>query len=781
MELSHDRGGGSMGNEQSSLDGSTEAGLPKRANMAPKHVMRIANAIYSNFLTERADDVFLIRSLDFLIIALEEPFAIQVTSSDMRRTFETCNTKGMICCRIPIWFPSGVALRVWCDGRQNEAGCAGLLEQASTLLVEIAKTLEDYAGSRVAELGHRMNKAINALAGKGAIDERRDSLGETSTENARLFDRFFERLDLETLSASDLCFFPNHIAGSNRCSRMFFFHRHTPSNTFSMSLHPLAAQQNSRGSKYLQMAAEGIWRFDDVVSKGLVSWIRWPWEGAERGVPTNIRAFKDYLTELTASREPRLGDEFEAIGDCKGLAVPLHVGGFAWLVVLVVFSGQEKDYGELAYYLSRAVVPTLFDRIAGVAREEYLQFLAERAKASFAGRFDAEALNLQMRQIAPFFPYNEWHLSSERTDLPITAFKETYYLNEVPIPQEMDPIVINFRRISPQLVRDKIQNTAREMENEIQQQRDSQQGADEGIGHTLKNIVDLTNWPTSLAQLRNLIRNYDRLVADGRRDEIRRRLYDASRCIGLFSLVGGLGHFARLAGALDREEYGKFNDWVDMDGLRRWTSGNREDERTICDAYVHTVHRIVASLCASLDMGRAPQKFEVVCAGASREWKRKQYDGADQDDHGHFDKFSLQIPPFKKGSDAAYSFIFALMEPLVNALRALEQLRVSPILGSSDPILRVCITSRLPEEVVFSITNPSATRVQGSLSGFEKTRHMLRRIEIAEIDDLQFIASRSGVYEAVANVHFKPYGLAMRIAQQAGGPSAPKSEVAANR
>src|SRR5258708_9850754 len=110
--------GGSMGNEQSSLDGSTEAALPKRTNMAPKHVMRIANAIYSNFLTERADDVFLIRSLDFLLIALEEPFAIQVTSSDMRRTFESCNTKAMICCRNPILFPAGVALRVCCDGRQ---------------------------------------------------------------------------------------------------------------------------------------------------------------------------------------------------------------------------------------------------------------------------------------------------------------------------------------------------------------------------------------------------------------------------------------------------------------------------------------------------------------------------------------------------------------------------------------------------------------------------------------------------------------------------------------
>jgi hypothetical protein len=769
-----------MGNQHSAA-GSMAAGISERANMAAKHVVRIANAIYSNFLTERADEVFFIRSLDFLLIALEEPFAIQATSSDERRTFDSCNSKGMIRSRNAIQFPAGVELHVFCDPCRDEAACCGELEDASALLSRISAKLEEYAESRAMEFGHRMNRAINALVKKGATYGRDDASFKGSTENTRLLDRFFERLDLETLSASDLCFFPGHIVGSNRCSRLFFFHRHAPNDAFSMRLHPLTSQRDSPGSRYLDMAAEGIWRFDDVVSKGLVSWIRWPWDGSELGVRTSVRAFKDYLAELIPDREPRPGEETDAMEECKGLAVPLHVGGFAWLVVLFVFSGQERDYGELAYYMCRAVVPTLFDKIAGVARDEYLQLIAERAKASFARRFDAETLNSQMRQIAPFFPYKEWRLSSERTDLPITAFKETYYLNEKPIPQEKDLIVVDFRTIRPEEVRDKIQNAAREMEHEIRQQRDSQQGADEGIGHTLKNIVELTNWPTALAQLRNLIRNYERLVAHNRHEEIRRRLYVVSRCMGLFSLVGGLGHFARLAGALDREEYGKYNDWLDVDGLRRWTSGNREDERYICDAYVDAVYGIVASLCASLDLGREPQRFEVICAGASSEWKKKEYDGADEDDYGRFDKFSLHIPPFKRGTDAVYSFVFALMEPFVNALRTLEQLRENPTLRSSERVLRVNITPRLPEEIVFSIANPSVAKVQGTLSGFEKTRHMLRRIEIAEIDDLQFRTSRPGVYEAVANVHFRPYGLARKIAQQAGGPNAPKSSVAANR
>ena len=768
-----------MGNKDSALGSSRGIGRFERANMAPKHVMRVANAIYSNFLTERADEVFFIRSLDFLLIALEEHFAIQATSSDERRTFESCSSNGMMRGQNAVRFPMGVELNVLCDCREDEAGCYRRLDEASTLLAKIACTLEEYAEGRAAELGHRMNRAINALVKNGATDERRDVVAfEGSAESKLFFDRFFERLDFEIQFASDLCFFPNHVVGSDRCSRLFFFHRRVPSDAFSMRLHPLASQRNSRGAQYLDLSADGAWRFDDVVSKGLVTWVRWPWDDAERGVPTSMRAFKDYLSELTTPHEHTLSDGAERMGRCKGLAVPLHFGGFPWLVVLVVFSEQEEGYGELAYYLCRAVVPTLFDTIAQVARGEYLRLIAERTKASFTGRFDVEALNSLMCQMAPLSP-NQWYLSSNKTNLPITAFKETYYLNDRPIPAGMNPIVIDFRRIRSEDVRDAIQSAALEAENEIRQQKESQRGADEGIGHTLKNIVDLTNWPTTLAKMHNLIRNYERLIADRRHDEIRGRLYEASRCIGLFSLVGGLGHFARLAGALDREEYEKFNDWLDTDGLRRWTSGDRKDERHICGAYLDTVYHAVASLCASLDMGREPQRFEVICANASVQRKAEGYDGSDQD--GRFDKFLLEIPPFKRGSDAIYSFIFALMEPLVNALRALDQLRNNPTLDPSERLLRICITPKLPEEIEFSIANPSASKVQGTLSGFEKTRHMLRRIGITEIDDLEFRPVRPGLYEALARVHFKPYGLAQRIARQTEGQNVPKSEVAANR
>src|SRR5262249_15125013 len=161
-----------------------------------------------------------------------------------------------------IEFPAGVELHILCDRSYGESRCHGLLAEASALLALIAKTVEGHAESRAAELGQRMNGAINALVKKGTMYERRNAAAEAWTENTRLLDRFFARLDLETLSASDLCFFPSRIVGSNRCSRLFFFH-HAPNNTFSMRLHPLASQRSSRGSNHLDMAAEGIWRFDD--------------------------------------------------------------------------------------------------------------------------------------------------------------------------------------------------------------------------------------------------------------------------------------------------------------------------------------------------------------------------------------------------------------------------------------------------------------------------------------------------------------------------------------
>src|ERR1700731_480191 len=60
---------GSMANKRSvarrRADGSIEARRSNLGDMAQKQINRIANAVYSNFLAERADEVFFIRSLDF--------------------------------------------------------------------------------------------------------------------------------------------------------------------------------------------------------------------------------------------------------------------------------------------------------------------------------------------------------------------------------------------------------------------------------------------------------------------------------------------------------------------------------------------------------------------------------------------------------------------------------------------------------------------------------------------------------------------------------------------
>jgi hypothetical protein len=104
----------------------------------------------------------------------------------------------------------------------------------------------------------------------------------------------------------------------------------------------------------------------------------------------------------------------------------------------------------------------------------------------------------------------------------------------------------------------------------------------------------------------------------------------------------------------------------------------------------------------------------------------------------------------------------------VNALRALEELRKDQGLSASERVLRIRIEPRLPEEVIFAVINTSAQRVQKTLSGFRTTRRMLRSVGIAELSDPTSEELRPGAYEVTAEVHFRPYDLATKIAQRVG-------------
>jgi hypothetical protein len=725
-----------------------------------KCVVRTANAVFSTFLAEKSDEIFLIKILDLLLIALKVPFAIRAKSVDAHRVFDTCDLSGMTRSERAVKFPAGVELHILFD-----ESCRHLFDSAFSCLVLIAEAVEWYAGGRATDLGVRMNCAIERLGRDPVIKMPRMPAVVGSAGSLELTDGFFERLEPLTSSAGELCFFPSHTVGANHCSRLFFFHLKTDDDRSLMRLHPLARQRNSLGGKYLRQAENETWSFGDVVSNGPVSWIRLPSEEAECENLTGAGALNAYINVLTKDGDRKADDELER-GGHRALAVPLHLGGIPWLVVLFVFTASEDNYGELAYYIYRSVVPPLFDSIAAHAREEYLKLVRDNARTSFSsGKFNVGDLNSRLQRLTRLFPYSEWYLSSEESQFEITAFKETRYLHERSGPLANDLLLVESRTIQREAVCVTLQNAAREAELKFQQERESQQGADEGVGHALKNIVDLTNWTKVLPLVRSSIRNYDRLIADNGQEEIISRLKTVSRSLGLFSLVAGLGHFARLAGAIGRGDYEKFAEWHDADELRRWTSGRSEDVCYICDAYVRTIRCIVASLYSSLSLSSGPQIFELRCSGASRNRRIVKWIDDGESEFSQFDKFTLHIPPFRRGSDAAYSFVFALTEPLVNALRALEELKRDYKFSASDRALRIRISARLPEEVVFSIVNLSRKKVQSTLSGFERTRRMLRRLEIAEIDDLRFQEFRTGTYKAISTVHFRPYDLAMKIAK----------------
>jgi hypothetical protein len=732
-------------------------------------VMRTAEAIYSHFIAERLDDVFLLKSLDFILIALERPFAIKATSSDQKHSFDTCDTTEMLPSARGIDFPGSVELRVYSKQLDLETNRSRILDEASNLLEMIAYAIKQYAAVETPRVGERINSAIITLSKKRESKDPYHIFVKRSPATMKLLDAFFDRLDPLMLAVGDACFFPSKVAGTARCLRLFFFHRLAPDEKTHMRLHALASQRRSAAGEYLIKAEKEIWNFDDVISRGQVSWIHWPWERSEPDAVAG-HAFRDYLSQLGPRETSHAAPDASCGRNHTGLAVPMHVGRNTWLVVLFVFADNEEHRVELAYHIVRAIVPVLFENIASLARDEYLKLIRDDALTSFrSGRFDIGDLNNRFRDLAQVFPYKEWYLSSDKNQYGIVAFDETHYLHEREKPMADKLFDFEFRPIRRDVVRDRLQDTAREVQYELKSQQDARHGADEGIGHALKNIVDLTNWTEALALLRSLIRNYDRLVARNQQQEILTRLHVASRSLGLFSLVAGLGHFARLAGAIGRGEYGKFAQWHDAEELRRWNSGDREDLRYVCDAFSDTVYRVVASLCSSLSVGKErPYLFEVKCIGASPHQSTVVSNQSEESNRSQFDKLTLHVPPFKKGSDAAYSFVFALTEPLINALRALEAQRKMPGLSASERTLRIHISAHLPDEVVFSVINTSSVRVQKTLSGFETTRRMLRRVGIAEIENPRTREIRSGVFEVVSDVHFKPRDLANKIADKSG-------------
>jgi hypothetical protein len=758
----------------------SSANLKFSFNNLERRALRTAEAIYGHFIAEKLDHVFLLKSLDCILIALGRPLAIEVRSGDENHRVDTRDTTDMIAFDSVVEFPGQAKLRLFFNPDDLKRQCYEILEDASNLLRMIAIAVKQYDMGDISKVGSRINSAVNTLR-KRSAKETPLATAKRSPETMSILDAFFDRLDPLMLAVGDACFFPSSIVGNAKCLRLFFFHRLAPGEQSHMRLHPLNSQRNSIAGKYLDAAQNEIWTFDEVISREQVSWIRWPWERTECGASGGW-AFRDYLHNLIQH-----GNEFFAnIDDLRrpltALAVPMHVGRIAWLVVLFVFFEEEERQVELAYYIVQNIVPVLFENIASLARDEYLKLIRANALTSFrSGKFDVGDLNERFTQLSQIFPYKQWYLSSDSNPYGIIAFDEANYLHE----REEGPSTgklfdFEFRPIRPGSVRDRLQDTAHEVQHELKRQQEARHGADEDIGHALKNIVDLTNWTQALSSLRSLDRNYNRLVERGDHQKIRTRLQIANRSLGLFSLVAGLGHFARLAGALERGDYGKFALWHDPDGLRRWNSRDTDDILHVCDAFVDTVYCIVSSLCSSLSMGKRPYLFEVNCLDTNSV-NRLSVSTRPAERHSLFDKYVLHVPPFKKGSDAAYSFVFALTEPLINALRALDELGQMQGLSTSERTLRVNISPHLPEEVVFSVINSSSVRIQKKLSGFETTRRMLRRVGIADISNPRVTRIRSGLYEITAVVHFRPYELANKIADKLERRHAAQFDIASDR
>jgi hypothetical protein len=275
------------------------------------------------------------------------------------------------------------------------------------------------------------------------------------------------------------------------------------------------------------------------------------------------------------------------------------------------------------------------------------------------------------------------------------------------------------------------------------------------VGHTLKNVVDATGWQVAAAAVAQVRVNAEYMgfdaLAERERNKVLRALDAADASLNLFSVVGGLGHFIRLAGAQSGQfDWKKFRDWIEMEAP---PAG--QDRQAQLQAYATSLSAMLRPIC--FGCGWRTLQVDVPDLGLSEEW-----DGAEP---LPLDMGSLHFPPFRPGSDAGYIYLFCLVEPILNGIRALmasgfpQPDRPAPLrIEVHQP---KCAAS---QGVRIEVTNFSKRGLNDTLSGWETTKNMMRNIGMGRFDE----APRSellhtDLYRVTIGVEFDPTALIANI------------------
>ena len=586
------------------------------------------------------------------------------------------------------------------------------------------------------------------------------------------------------------------------CPRLFFFRRHIDERErLQVQMHLLPSQKalfsycwhsammpNLIATKPEYAAPINIHEAAKVVTRGLTdvpwedldsafrtgatSWIRWPWDvpGYDGASHQATEILRDFLAIAGVEARP-FGDDVQrhrSHGRAV-LAVPLHVGGFPWLVMIVAFL-RDEGIGKrrsISGSLYRDGLGSLSTRIGEFAVNAYDERIKEIVLNYSQSEVRSRAvLNTDLSATTAVFPFQICHVLQE--DAPgepsDDVFTATISGDAVSIRLDQNPLLAESVGVAHNtLSADHIHGLLTTAESARSERLQRRVANYEAIGHVLNNIARTSGWEDAGTKL---FRAHKQVADQTIPEPLREALDETARCFAMLGLIRGLGETVRLAAAESGSfHWEKFQDWVDPDAVKLWSQGASS---ALCSAYASSIFEIVKSFCYGAGWQscsvEAPQMTS--CDHQLLHW-------SSGDALAPMPIESLYFPPFRRGSPAGYAVLYALAEPIINGIDALNA--GASQFGLSKPLqMRVSVISDGGGRAIeVTVRNLSLSDINRPVSGLESIRNLLRGSGFISFRPHQANKLPEGNFEISLPVVFNPQRILRNIQRDADGALVP--------
>jgi hypothetical protein len=708
-------------------------------------VDRVADAIMALIRAYRPPEVIFFKTMDNILIALGAPFGLRISARGRPDlSFDTLATADIIVGERATSVGEALLVRVLrpLGGAEEPDVARSAIARADQFLVDLAATLSQTGSNgEFGPLCDRLMKGLEkAAAGSRPPAPAPASPGVTDEEAANQLGEVMEKIDT-FLTAGNHRYGLEWMSEDLNCPRFLFFHRFIGSDSLpAIRLHLLKSQRQclkrllgaGRGETFEDQARCVLnarrWRIDDSFGSGVSGWVRWPWQR---------RSTSEEAAQARPVREALVALAYgSGAGDAElasALVVPIHVDGTPWLALAGIFPRDGADGPSWAPTFYRDLLPYLTTTVRSLAERAYLHRARALARNAIQdGRTSLEQATDALSSLAATFPYDRLILSpaSAGDRHKLTWRGESAALNVASLP--LGHTRVNYNRLRMNEVSTALEQAERDVDAAKTRHMQSRLLSYVNIGHTLKNLMMCTGWHESSDKIGKLTAAYPDIVRSGFAADdvaqISEAITSADFTLSLLWMIEGFGHFIRLSGAkAGNFEWGKFSEWVPEH------PGELPDDYLL-DAYASSIFALAKALSFGWDWRRVSVRIEG--RPDARLWA-----GGSPDT---FSREQLHFPPFREGCEGGYVVATCLLEPLVNAIRALNALPQTVRAADERAILDIVVSRdrRRKDGVTVTVTNLSISDLPEALSGLESTKAMAEDMEIGTFD--QTVAASAG-------------------------------------